>query len=101
MTCNSKHSNEYSKKKKNSYLPTGAKLSLRMLQIMNTLHSEELKAQRQEVTSPQPLSSQKSSEEEIQSKTQSPRRLKTRVLANGLLGDFKQHTCPLWVLVFL
>lgn len=70
---------------------------------MKTLYfpAEELEAQRQDVTRPQPLSSQESSEEEITVQDSKPRGLETRVLANDLLCDFKQHTCPLWALLFL
>ena len=75
MTYNSKHANEHSKEKKNHICPTEAKPSLKALHIMKTLYFpvKELEAQRQEVTSPQLLSSQENSEQERQSKNQSQR----------------------------
>lgn len=68
---------------------------------MKTLHfpAKELEAQRQEVISPQLLSSQENSEQErVRIKA---RGLETRVLVSDLLCDSKQHICPLWALVFL
>lgn len=73
ITCNSKHPNNYSKKE-NHFCQVGAKSSFRMLQIMKDLHfpAEVLGAQRQKVTSPQPLRSQETSEMKMHCKTLSP-----------------------------
>lgn len=62
---------------------------------MKTLHfpAEELEAWEQKVTSPQLLSREKSSKEEMQCKTLS---LETKALADELLCDCQQFICPLW-----